>query len=107
MAGDFWTQATAAAQQLGRRALLVTGPALPPDLPEGVQAFPYVPYSQVFPRAAAVVHQAGIGTLAQRLLVGVPPIDPIAFGGTAALFAVVLASAAWAPARRAAADSRW
>ena len=45
----------------------------------------------------------GIGTLAQRLLVGVPPIDPIAFGGTAALFAVVLASAAWAPARRAAA----
>jgi hypothetical protein len=45
----------------------------------------------------------GIGTLAQRLLVGVPPIDPIAFGGTAALFAVVLAIAAWAPASRAAA----
>ena len=44
-----------------------------------------------------------IGVLAQSLLVGVPPIDPVAFGGTAALFAVVLAVAAWSPARRAAA----
>ena len=43
-----------------------------------------------------------IGTLAQSLLVGVPPIDPVAFGGTALLFAAVLAVAAWAPARRAA-----
>ncbi len=46
---------------------------------------------------------AAIGTLVQSLLVGVPPIDLIAFGGTAALFAVVLAIAAWTPARRAAA----
>ena len=44
-----------------------------------------------------------IGTLAQSLLVGVPAIDPIAFGGTALLFAVVLAAACWSPARRAAA----
>lgn len=49
-----------------------------------------------------LVLAGGIGTLAQSLLVGVPPIDPIAFGGTAALFAVVLAMAAWSPARRAA-----
>ncbi len=80
IAGDFWTQATAAAQQLGRRALLVTGPALPQDLPEGVRAFPYLPYSRVFPRAAAVVHQAGIGTLAQALRAGRPQlIVPVAF----------------------------
>ncbi len=46
---------------------------------------------------------AGIGTLAQSLLVGVPPIDPIAFGGTALLFVIVLAIAAWTPATRAAA----
>ena len=45
---------------------------------------------------------AAIGTLAQSLLVGVTPIDPVAFGGTAMLFAVVLAVAAWSPARRAA-----
>ena len=46
---------------------------------------------------------AGIGTLAQSLLVGVPPIDPISFGGTALLFVIVLAIAAWTPATRAAA----
>ena len=46
---------------------------------------------------------AGIGTLAQVLLVGVPPIDPVAFGGTALLFLLVLSIAAWAPANRAAA----
>jgi predicted permease len=46
---------------------------------------------------------AGIGTLAQTLLVGVPPIDPASFGGTALLFLIVLAIAAWMPANRAAA----
>lgn len=50
-----------------------------------------------------LVLAGAVGTLAQNLLVGVPPIDPVAFGVTAALFAVVLASAAWTPARRAAA----
>jgi predicted permease len=46
---------------------------------------------------------AGISVLAQTLLVGVTPMDPLSFGGTAALFAIVLAIAAWNPARRAAA----
>jgi predicted permease len=46
---------------------------------------------------------AGIGTLAQVMLVGVTPIDPLSFGGTALLFIAVLAAAAWAPAARAAA----
>ena len=46
---------------------------------------------------------AGIGTLAQGLLVGVAPIDPLSFGGTALFFLVVLAVAAWTPAARAAA----
>jgi len=50
-----------------------------------------------------LVLAGAIGTLAKSLLVGVPPIDPVAFGGTALLFAVVLAIAAWTPARRAAA----
>ena len=43
-----------------------------------------------------------IGTLAQSLLVGVPAIDPISFGATAVLFAIVLTAACWSPARRAA-----
>jgi predicted permease len=45
---------------------------------------------------------AAIGTLAQRMLVGVAPVDPIAFGATAGIFAIVLAIAAWMPAHRAA-----
>jgi len=50
-----------------------------------------------------LVLAGGIGTLAQTLLVGVPPIDPASFGGTALLFLIVLAIAAWTPANRAAA----
>jgi len=80
IAGDFWDKATAAAQQLGRRAILVTGPVTPQGLPGGVRAFPYLPYSSAFPRAAAVVHQAGIGTLAQALRAGRQQlIVPVAF----------------------------
>ena len=37
-----------------------------------IAAFPYAPYSQVFSRAAAVVHQGGIGTTAQVLRAGAP-----------------------------------
>jgi UDP:flavonoid glycosyltransferase YjiC (YdhE family) len=33
-----------------------------------------VPYSALFPRAAAIVHQGGIGTLAQALRAGSPQI---------------------------------
>ena len=46
---------------------------------------------------------AAIGTLSKVMLVGVAPIDPLAFGGTALLFVIVLATAAWTPASRAAA----
>jgi len=80
IAGDFWDKAAAAARELGRRAILVTGPVTPAGLPDGVRAFPYLPYSSAFPRAAAVVHQAGIGTLAQALRAGRPQlIVPVAF----------------------------
>jgi ABC-type antimicrobial peptide transport system permease subunit len=50
-----------------------------------------------------LVLAAGIGTLAQSLLVDVPPIDPLSFGSTALFFVIVLAIAAWTPANRAAA----
>lgn len=82
IAGDFWREAIAAAQALGRRAVLLTG--APPEelgaLPASVKAFQYLPYSAVFPRAAAVVHPGGIGTLAQALASGRPQlIVPVAF----------------------------
>jgi predicted permease len=50
-----------------------------------------------------LVLAGAIGMLAQSLLVGVAPIDPISFVGTALLFAIVLGAACWTPARRAAA----
>jgi predicted permease len=49
-----------------------------------------------------LVLAGAVGTFMQSWLVGVPPIDPVAFGGTATLFSLVLALAAWTPARRAA-----
>jgi rhamnosyltransferase subunit B len=80
MADDFWPEAIAAAREFGRRAVLITGAAQLGPLPEGVRAFSYLPYSKIFPAAAAIVHQAGIGTLAQALRAGRPQlIVPVAF----------------------------
>lgn len=45
---------------------------------------------------------AAVGALARSLLLGMSPMDPLAFGATALLFALVLVAASWAPARRAA-----
>lgn len=39
-----------------------------------IAAFDYAPYSLVFPRAACVVHQGGVGTTAQVLRAGVPAL---------------------------------
>ena len=79
IAGDFWKNALDAAQKLGRRAVLITGPETLTSLPDNVRAFSYLPYSKIFPRAAVVVHQAGIGTLAQALRSGRPQlIVPVA-----------------------------
>jgi UDP:flavonoid glycosyltransferase YjiC (YdhE family) len=82
VAGAFWRAAIDATQALGRRAILLTGS--PPDgigpLPATIRLFDYLPYSAVFPRAAAIVHSAGIGTLAQALAAGRPQlIVPVAF----------------------------
>ena len=80
IAQDFWPQAIEAARRLRRRALLVTGEANLPALPDGIRAFKYLPYSAVFPHAAVVVHQAGIGTLSQALRAGRPQlITPVGF----------------------------
>jgi rhamnosyltransferase subunit B len=80
VAGDFWDKAIAATVALGRRAVLLTGPVVPESLPDAIRAYSYLPYSKVFPHAAAIVHQAGIGTLAQAMRAGCPQlIVPVAF----------------------------
>jgi UDP:flavonoid glycosyltransferase YjiC (YdhE family) len=74
-AGPFYEHSAAAARLLGRRAVLLVGKDprnRPGSLPDGVVAFAYAPYSELFPGAAAVVHQGGIGTTAQAMRSGRP-----------------------------------
>jgi UDP:flavonoid glycosyltransferase YjiC (YdhE family) len=80
VAGDFWQHAIEAARELQRRAVFIVGPEQLGPLPEGMRAFAYLPYSAVFPRALAVIHQGGIGTLSQALRSARPQlIVPFAF----------------------------
>ena len=73
VAGDFFHESAAAAKKLKRRAVLILGENKPPEnLGENIAAFDYAPYGEVFPHAACVVHQAGIGTTSQVLRAGVP-----------------------------------
>ena len=74
VARNFYLDSIAAAQRLGRRALLLIGNSrnMPGELPEGVAAFEYAPYSEVLPRACAIVHQGGVGTTGQGLRSGKP-----------------------------------
>ena len=74
-AGLFYQHSAAAAKILGRRAVLLVGPDprnRPASLPPGVAAFEYAPFSNLFPRAAAVVHQGGVGTTAEAMRSGRP-----------------------------------
>ena len=75
IADDFYVQAGRAAHLLGRRALLLLGRnPPPPGLPPSVFAWDYLPYALIFPRAAAIVHQGGVGTTAQALRAGRPQL---------------------------------
>lgn len=77
-AGSFYRESLKAARLLKVRAVLLVGkdpknrPPIP--LPEEVAAFDYAPFSKLFPRAAAVVHQGGIGTTGQVLRSGRPQL---------------------------------
>jgi rhamnosyltransferase subunit B len=82
-ARDFFEESAKAAKLLGKRAVLLYGIFNePPKIVESgelrvererqIIAVPYAPYSQVFPKAACVVHQGGIGTTSQVLRAGVP-----------------------------------
>lgn len=75
-AGDFYEQSAAAAEILDRRAVLLIGndPQNQPrrSLSEKIFVAAYAPYSRIFPRAAAIIHQGGVGTTAQALKAGRP-----------------------------------
>jgi rhamnosyltransferase subunit B len=74
LARDYWKHAIAACKALGIRGLLLTGMPLQQRLPPDMAAFDYLPYSRVFPRAATIVHQAGVGTLSFALRSGRPQL---------------------------------
>ncbi len=75
IAENFYQSAAEAARVLGRRAILLSGKnPLPATLPEGVIAIDYAPLESVLPRAAAVIHQGGIGTCGEALRAGIPSL---------------------------------
>jgi UDP:flavonoid glycosyltransferase YjiC (YdhE family) len=74
-AGTFYHHSAEAAKILGRRAILLVGKDArnrPGNLPEGIATFDYAPFSELFPRAAAIVHQGGVGTTGQAMRSGRP-----------------------------------
>ena len=75
-AGRFFDVSAEVCRRLGLRGLILS-PAracVPASLPEGVVHFPYVPLSCVLPRAAAIVHHGGIGTIGQAFAAGIPQL---------------------------------
>ncbi|MCJ2084006.1 glycosyltransferase [Methylobacterium sp. J-090] len=78
----FFRTACALCRSTGRRGVLLAPEAgqVPLDLPPGVIHVPYAPLSALLPRAAALIHHGGIGTVAQALAAGVPQlVVPVAF----------------------------
>lgn len=85
-ARGFFERSAEAAARLGRRAVLVVGrrPEARPAIAAGgaaggvadgaVHVVEAAPFSLLFPRAAAIVHQGGAGTLAQALRAGRPQL---------------------------------
>jgi len=73
---EFFAAAVEACQRLERRGILLTKypEQLPKNLPREVKHFSFVPFSQLLPRAAALVHHGGIGTSAQGLAAGLPQV---------------------------------
>lgn len=75
-ANQFFADCTTACQMLGRRGILLTQhpKQLPRELPQDIQYFAYLPFSTILPRAAALVHHGGIGTIAQAIAAGIPQV---------------------------------
>jgi rhamnosyltransferase subunit B len=76
-AGSFYDVSAEVARRLGRRAVLLVGRHAenrPPRLGSEILAVEYAPHALLFPRAAAIVHQGGAGTLHQALRSGHPMV---------------------------------
>jgi rhamnosyltransferase subunit B len=77
----FFAEAVKALQLAGRRGILLSrfADTIPDRLPREIRHFPYIPFSQVLPRAAALAYHGGVGTCAQTLQAGIPHlVQPMA-----------------------------
>ena len=78
----YFDAAVEACRLLKVRGVLLgkSGEQIPPTLPPNVMHADYAPFSEVFPKAACVVHHGGIGTSAQAMRAGVPQlVMPLAY----------------------------
>jgi UDP:flavonoid glycosyltransferase YjiC (YdhE family) len=76
-AGTFYEESAKSVAALGCRAILLVGrhpENIPGHLPAHVLAVDSAPHDQLFPRAAVVVHQGGVGTTGQAMRSGRPQL---------------------------------
>jgi len=70
---SYYATATTTLNALGLRAIFLTSQELPP-LGPNILVRPYVPLSRLLPRARAIVHHGGTGTVAHALAAGIPQL---------------------------------
>jgi UDP:flavonoid glycosyltransferase YjiC (YdhE family) len=78
----YFEAAVEACRILNIRGVLLgkDGEQIPEDLPANMRQADYAPFSDLFPRAACVVHHGGLGTSAQAMKAGVPQlVMPMAY----------------------------
>jgi UDP:flavonoid glycosyltransferase YjiC (YdhE family) len=75
-AARLYAAAAQACASIGRRGILVTRypEQIPTGLPRSVMHAVYAPFGWLLPQAAAVVHHAGIGTVGQAIVAGIPQL---------------------------------
>jgi rhamnosyltransferase subunit B len=76
--GNFYSESVEVSRNVKRRAVLLVGEdggqGLSKSNSTDIFVCAYAPHSLLFPRAAAIIHQGGIGTLAQALRSGKPQL---------------------------------
>lgn len=63
-------------RRMGCRGILLARhrEQLPTELPDGVRGCSFLPFGQVLPRARALIHHGGVGTVSQALRAGLPQL---------------------------------
>ena len=73
-AEDFYQTSRRVAQDLGQRAILLTGLDGEIETSRTIAIRKYAPHSLIFPHCKALIHHGGIGTTGQALMAGKPQL---------------------------------